>query len=295
MVVKKKGRSGLIWSKFLFVLFLCVSTAVHATGLEDPKGYAKNSSLQWNWALQAIEKYPWSNTEKVLDIGCGDGKITALISKKYTKAQVIGLDISNPMISFASASFPLATHPNLLFQEGDIALLPFHEQFDLVVSFCSLHYVIDQAKGLQCIHKSLKPGGKFLIVVPGRDNTSVAVLSETLVKSEKWVRLFPSFNKQRVYFTADEYKVLLKECGFEPIYFDVSHDQVRFPNKAALIDWLRPIVNYISHLSFDLQEEFLKDLADRILLSALPTQDGSVLLVSTMFECLYKANHTISP
>ena len=277
-----------VWSRHFLSFFLLFSTIVSAAGLEDPQGYAKNSSLQWNWALQAIEKYPWSHAERVLDIGCGDGKISALIAEKYTKGPVIGMDISPAMVCYASSSFPSNTHPNLLFQKGDISMLPFYEQFDLIVSFCSLHYVVEQEKGLQHIHESLRPEGKLLVVVPGKDNTSVANISETLVKLEKWAYLFPAFKKQRIYFTAEEYKILLAECGFEPLSFDITHDQISFSDRSALIDWLRPIVNYISHLSLDLQEEFLWDLSSMMLLSALPTQNGSILLESTMFEHLYQ-------
>lgn len=276
------------WKKWILLAFIAATHLLNAAGLEDPKGYATHSNLQWNWALKAIEKYPWTGTEKVLDIGCGDGKISALISKKHTKAPVIGLDISESMIRFASSSFSSKDYLNLLFQKGDISFLPFHEQFDLIVSFCSLHFVIEQETGLKHIHDSLLPEGKLLIVVPGRDNTSVANISETLILSEKWAPYFPSFKKQRVYFTQEDYHALFIQSGFELIYFDVSHDQVRFPNRSALIDWLRPIVNYISHLSSSLQEEFLADLANIMLLSALPTQDDSVLLESSLFECLYQ-------
>lgn len=275
------------WKKGLFVLlFIVTSCALHAVGLDDAKGYNKNSSLQWQWAIDAIEKYPWNGNEKVLDLGCGDGKISAFISKQCSKAPVVGLDISPKMIGFASSVFHSDKFSNLLFQEGDIAQLPFHGQFDLAVAFCSLHYVVEHEKALKSIHEALTPGGHLLFVGPGRDNTSVANISEELIKTTKWAEHFPSFTKQRVYFTKEEYTSHLRNSGFEPVYFEVTLDKVKFANKAALIDWLRPFVNYISHLSDSLKEEFLGDLASIMMQSAFPSEDESIHLESTLFECL---------
>lgn len=274
------------WKKGILLLIIASAFTLHAGGLDDPNGYKKNSSLQWRWAVSAIEKFAWNGKERVLDIGCGDGKITALISEEYSSAPVLGLDISKAMIDHASSHYPKKEFPQLLFQEGDIASLPFHNQFDLVTAFCSIHYVVEQENALRSIYESLIPGGMLLIVGPGRDHTSVANISEDLVKSDKWAQHFPSFRKQRAYFTKEEYTTLLKKSGFEPVYFDVTHDRVNFQNQTALIDWLRPIINYTSHLSDVLREEFLRDLASIMMQWALPSEGESIVLESTMFECL---------
>lgn len=274
------------WIKWVLVFAVTASLQLSAVGLDDAKGYNKNSSLQWQWAVEALEKYPWTGSERVLDLGCGDGKVTALISKECTQGIVVGYDISPNMITFASSLFRKDTFNNLLFQEGDIATLPFQGQFDLAVAFCSLHYVVEHTKALTAIHKSLSPSGKLLFVGPGRDSTSVANISETLIQTAKWAPYFPSFKQQRVYYTKDEYIALLREIGFEPVYFDLTHDKVTFANKQALISWLRPIINYISHLSKELQDDFLADLAEIMMQSAIASEGETVVLESTLFECL---------
>lgn len=281
-----RKRGYMHWIKWFLGFALSATLGLGAVGLDDAKGYNKNSSLQWEWAVNALEKYPWTGSERVLDLGCGDGKITAFISKECSQGLVVGYDISPNMITFASSLFRKDTFTNLLFQEGDIAILPFRDQFDLAVAFCSLHYVVEQQKALAAIHKSLGPKGKLLFVGPGRDSTSVANISETLIKSEKWAAHFPHFSKQRVYYTKDEYIARLQEAGFEPICFDVTHDRVTFANKQALISWLRPIVNYISHLSESLQQDFLADIATIMMQSAIAHDGETVQLESTLFECL---------
>ncbi len=73
---------------FLFPLLL------FAKEIEDAKTYHVNSELQRNIATETIKLISWKKSEKVLDIGCRDGKITALISKKVPKGSVLGIDIS---------------------------------------------------------------------------------------------------------------------------------------------------------------------------------------------------------
>jgi trans-aconitate 2-methyltransferase len=125
------------WKTWVFAACLLATRVILGAGLEDPKEYEKHSNRQWVWALHALDRYPWQGTERVLDIGCGDGKISAFISEKQTRGPVIGLDISEAMIHFASNAFGPDQFPNLVFQQGDITSLPFHGQFDLITSFCS--------------------------------------------------------------------------------------------------------------------------------------------------------------
>lgn len=268
----------------LLLALLFLNSTLAAVGLDDAKGYHNNSSLQWQWAISALEKQPWTGTERVLDIGSGDGKVSAFMADNCTKGLVVGYDISENMVQFSSNLFKKEHFPNLLYLKGDIKELPFYGQFDIVTAFCALHYVVEQEEALQKIHTSLAPHGKLLIVGPGRDSTSVANIAEELIKSKKWLPHFPSFKKARVYYTMDEYLTLLTSAGFEPIYSDVTHDKVRFQDKEALLRWLKPLINYTSHLSQELQYEFLSDIADVMLKAQIPTDDGTILLESTLFE-----------
>ncbi len=267
----------------MFVVLLGIHSALFSAGL-DPQVYSKNSQLQLNWATQALQKYPWQGNERILDIGCGDGKVTAAIAQNFTRAPVLGLDISPAMIAFASKSFPADAYPNLIYLEGDIRCLPFHGQFDLIVSFCSMIYVLEQEKGFQSICDSLRPGGSFLCVVPAKIDANLMPVSEKLVQSEKWAPYFPSFKRYRAYYTQQEYAELIDQAGMEPIYFSSNPDPIRFPSQTALIDWLRPLLNYASHLSADLKEEFLLDLSNEILKFGTLGEDGSFSWESNMLE-----------
>jgi len=75
----------------------------------------------------------------VLDIGCGDGKVTAEISRLVLKRTIVGIDNSFSMIALASKRFPPKDCPNLSFQVMDAGSLLYHECFDLIFSNAALH------------------------------------------------------------------------------------------------------------------------------------------------------------
>jgi trans-aconitate methyltransferase len=64
----------------------------------DAQEYEKYSQGQQKWARELIEKISLKGTENVLDLGCGDGKVTAEISKIVSKGSIIGVDNSAVMI-----------------------------------------------------------------------------------------------------------------------------------------------------------------------------------------------------
>ncbi len=106
--------------------------------------YAKNSQNQFQWAKELIPKLRLDGTERLLDIGCGDGKITAEISKCLPNGKAIGIDSSSQMISLAKDIFQNEQYPNLTFQLMDARNISFEEEFDFAFSNAALHWIPDQ-------------------------------------------------------------------------------------------------------------------------------------------------------
>ncbi len=63
--------------------------------------YARNSQGQFAWALSVIERLHLARNEQVLDLGCGDGKVTAELARRVPGGRVVGIDNSPGMIDLA--------------------------------------------------------------------------------------------------------------------------------------------------------------------------------------------------
>src|SRR6476620_11808604 len=107
-------------------------------------GYARISSLQEVMAHEALALLSLRGDERVLDVGCGQGRITAQIAARVTQGGVVGIDPSRSMIDYATAHFAAAAESNLRFAVADARALAFDNEFDLVVSFNALHWIPEQ-------------------------------------------------------------------------------------------------------------------------------------------------------
>src|SRR5215469_9175597 len=102
--------------------------------------YRQRSSLQQAMAAEVLEALELTSSDRVLDIGCGDGRITTEIARRVPGGYVVGVDTSGNMIELASQNI----RHNLRFEAADARSLPFNREFDLAVSFNALHWTHEQ-------------------------------------------------------------------------------------------------------------------------------------------------------
>jgi trans-aconitate 2-methyltransferase len=162
----------------------------------DAAGYARRSRLQEAMAQEVLALLDLKGSERVLDIGCGDGRITADIAGRVPRGAVVGVDSSHAMIAFASSHFDSALRQNLRFEVADARSLAFREEFDLVVSFNALHWLPlpDQDAALRSIRSAMKPDGRAqLRLVPNGQRKSLEDVLEETRLSTRWGRISRSF------------------------------------------------------------------------------------------------------
>jgi ubiquinone/menaquinone biosynthesis C-methylase UbiE len=85
-------------------------------------------------ATEQLARVSLGPRDRLLDIGCGNGKITAAIADRIPEGSVLGVDPSQNMIDFARANYGTEAHPNLHFDLGDARSLPYRHEFDQIVS-----------------------------------------------------------------------------------------------------------------------------------------------------------------
>ncbi len=181
----------------------------------DPEGYSQHSKSQLKWACELIAKLKLNGNERILDIGCGDGKVTKLISEAVPEGEVIGIDSSQEMVEFASSKYPTSEYKNLKFINMDATKIDFQQYFDVVFSNAALHWIIDHRPVLNGIYKALKPSGKVLVQMGGKGNTaSVVEILNKLSNHERWRQYFINFSFPYGFYAPSEYKKWLEEAGF---------------------------------------------------------------------------------
>jgi trans-aconitate 2-methyltransferase len=266
----------IIWSSF--------GSLLASQGIKNPHTYEKTSHLQWIWATESLGKFPIEETDKVLDIGCGNGKITAYIAEKVPKGCVVGFDISEEMLSFASSNYAKS---NLVFILGNANSIPFNQQFDKLFTSCTLHWILEQEQALLSFKKCLKPGGAMLLILPGKAPSNFGEVARDVAATEKWVPYFPNFKQERVYFTSEEYRSLLESLGIKIESLEVSETITKYVDKSTFITYITTLCDFMDHLTPDLQNEFIHDVATlQIDKSNLNYNDGSVGIRTIKIEVI---------
>ncbi len=206
----------------------------------DAAGYARASSVQQQWARELIAKLGLQGRERVLDIGCGDGKVTAEIAAKLTHGAVVGIDNSPGMIALAQATYPRAQYANLSFRLADAADLPFVEEFDVVFSNATLHWVVDHGPVLRGIRRSLSPGGIMLLQMGGRGNAaSVIATVEQVCARPAWRPFFEGMRFPYGFYGPEEYRGWLDQAGLTARRVELIPKDMHHAGRAGFEGWFR--------------------------------------------------------
>jgi len=252
----------------------------------DAKDYEQFSQAQQKWARELIEKLKLNGGEHVLDLGCGDGKITAEIANIVKSGSVVGVDSSSAMIELAQKRYPSSNYSNLSFQVMDATKLLFAEQFDLVFSNAALHWVKNHKPIVDGLYRSLKPGGKILLQMGGKGNAEgILLILSQLQTSKEWKTYFTDFDFPYGFLGTEEYQRLLDESGFtnnriELIPKDMEHDGV-----PALQGWIRSTwLPYIERIPEDKRYEFVETLSDEYIKQKPVDLSGKVHVAMVRIE-----------
>lgn len=169
----------------------------------DAADYAQSSFPQKQWAGELISKMHLTGRERVLDIGCGDGRISAALAVCVPDGSVTGCDCSPEMICFARGQFPARKYPNLSFVEGDATDLRFPEQFDVVFSNAALHWIYDHGPVLAGISRALVSGGRMIVQMGGKGNAAgiYACAGAPASRTRMGALLYGLFFQVRVFLT----------------------------------------------------------------------------------------------
>lgn len=225
----------------------------------DAKEYAKHSSVQQVWARELIAKLQLRGNESLLDIGCGDGKITAEIASLLPEGDVIGVDNSPDMVALARKHFPQSRHPNLSFELVDASHLRFEKQFDIVFSNASLHWIKDHKPVLSGIQKSLKADGRVFLQMGGKGNAEgILSVLDTITIEKTWKRYFSDFEFPYGFYEPAMYTQWLKEAHLVPLRVELLPKNMSYRDKDGLAGWVRTTwLPYTDCVPVHRREEFI--------------------------------------
>jgi len=256
--------------------------------------YASNSIVQQTWARELIAGLKLRGDERILDVGCGDGKITAEIARALPEGLAVGVDASPQMIEFAAGAFSIS---NLRFQVLDAREIeprvfssirkekikratsprpspPLRGgegegfasgQFDVVFSNAALHWVDDHPAFLRGVASVLRPGGRLVVSCGGRGNAHDVFLAvRPEIRLKRWRQFFRKMEAPYFFHSPDEYRKWLPRFGFKTRSVKLAPKDATYKGREGFAAWLRTTwLPYTQRVPEDMREEFISAVVER--------------------------------
>lgn len=240
--------------------------------------YAANSVVQQSWARELISKLNFRGNEHVLDVGCGDGKITAEIARALPQGLVVGSDASAEMIAFARETFPPKKNPNLEFQVMDAREIKLAHQFDVVFSNAALHWVDDHEAILRGVSSVMKPGGRFIVSCGGKGNAyDVFLALRPEMRLKRWREFFRKMPMPYFFYAPGDYEKWLPKFGFKINTVKLAPKDAVYPGAEGFATWLRTTwIPYVQRVPEEQRDEFIKAVTERYVAKHPPDKSGQV-------------------
>ena len=202
--------------------------------------YAANSTVQQSWARELIARLNLRGDEHILDVGCGDGKVTADLARAVPRGLVFGVDASAEMIAFAKKAFPAGKNSNLKFQIADARKISLKIKCDLVFSNSALHWVDNHEKFLSGAASVLKPGGRLVVSCGVKGNAHDVFLAlRPEMRLKRWRNFFRRMPMPYFFYAPGDYQKWLPKYGFRVRSLNLAPKDAAYDGAAGLMTWLR--------------------------------------------------------
>jgi trans-aconitate 2-methyltransferase len=134
----------------------------------DAATYDRVAAPQETWGRDVVERLTLRGDERVLDAGCGTGRVTALLLERLPRGRVIAVDGSQAMVDQTKARFGDRVEAFA----ADLLELALDPPVDAILSTATFHWIADHDRLFARLHAALKPGGQLVAQCGGAGNVA---------------------------------------------------------------------------------------------------------------------------
>lgn len=196
--------------------------------------YDRVADPQLRWGAEVLERLPLDGGERVLDAGCGSGRVTELLAERLPRGSVVALDQSAAMLEEARRRLGRFGE-RIEFVHADLGRhLPLDRPVDAILSTATFHWVHDHDALFANLAAVLRPGGRLVAQCGGFGNIARFIEVASSVD--------PSFTRNAHNFqTAEATAERLARSGFDEIRTWLSPAPTPFDSAEHLEEFLATV------------------------------------------------------
>lgn len=256
--------------------------------------YDKVSDSQFEDGLKLIEELAVTETQRVLDIGCGTGRLSSHVAKIVgNKGRFYGIDPSEFRINLARQKIKSLNLKNAVLDVGysdDLSRFE-NNSFDAVYLNVVFHWILNKEKTLSEIYRVLKPGGYLGITTGAREDPgTLKLVTDKILQQKKYADKVKWENDPSKPVTKDELEKLLVDQGFKISklyvnkglkYFGTPQDFIEFGESSSF-------GTFLTHTPQSLRQSIRSDIVDE--LKKRQTDKGIEFVRNLIFAVVQKLN-----
>jgi trans-aconitate 2-methyltransferase len=227
----------------------------------DAARYHRVSDPQRAWGLRVLDRLAPARGERILDIGCGTGRLTSEVSRRAPELFIVGLDRSATMLREAKRHFG----DRAQFVQADATALPLPEHFDAVFSTATFHWVPHHHRLFEEIHRVLRPGGRLVSQAGGGQNlATLRRRSEAIQREPEFVSHFVNWTEPWLYAGVEETEARLRTAGFVDIDVRLESAPTSFVDEDRYREFVACVClrRQLDLLPFEKHDRYLRPLLD---------------------------------
>jgi trans-aconitate 2-methyltransferase len=252
-------------------------TAAAESAAWDPVRYLRFAGERARPFAELVARVGAEAPSAVLDLGCGEGSLTASLGRRWPHARVTGIDSSPEMLAAAAA---VAAPGQVEFVLGDVREWAPAEPVDVVVSNAVLHWVPGHDRLLTRWAGWLRPGGWLAVQVPGNFRAPTHALLADLCRSPRWAdRLAGAAPPADAVLEPLGYLGVLTAAGLAGDVWETTYLHV-LTGADPVLAWVRSTVlrPVLALLPADDAARFTAEYADALREAYPPRPDGTTVL-----------------